>query len=203
MPDTAFKLALDRLRNSVANTADPARTAATDLAYALYVLARNGMAPIGDLRYLADARLDDLGTPIAKAQIAAALAMVGDRTRAERVYAAALAALAPPPQHDCGRADYGSTLRDAAALRHAGGEGGAQRATVQAAVQRVEAARAACVRPPPRRMRGCCSRQARWRRTRQDIARRRRGGDQEAALPHHPAASLKEPLRITNNGDAT
>jgi alpha-2-macroglobulin len=35
---------------------DPARTAAA-LAYALYVLARNGMAPVGDLRYLADAKL--------------------------------------------------------------------------------------------------------------------------------------------------
>ena len=49
-------------------------------------------APIGDLRYLADAKLDALSTPIAKAQLAAALAMVGDRPRAERVYAAALAA---------------------------------------------------------------------------------------------------------------
>ena len=41
-----------------------------------------------------------------------------------------------------GREDYGSTLRDAAALVALASEGGAQRATVQAAVQRVEAARA-------------------------------------------------------------
>ncbi len=95
VPDAAFKLALDRLRNAVANTTDPGKNGGTDLAYALYVLARNGVAPIGDLRYLADAKLDALSTPIAKAQVAAALAMVGDRARAERVYAAALAAIAP------------------------------------------------------------------------------------------------------------
>ena len=41
-----------------------------------------------------------------------------------------------------GREDYGSTLRDAAALVALASEGGAPRATVQAAVQRVEAARA-------------------------------------------------------------
>jgi len=142
VPDAAFKLALDRLRNAVAITTDPSKNGGTDLAYALYVLARNGAAPIGDLRYLADAKLDALSTPIAKAQIAAALAMVGDHTRAERVYAAALAAIAPSQPDLVSREDYGSTLRDAAALVALASEGGAQRATVQAAVQRVEAARA-------------------------------------------------------------
>ncbi len=39
---------------------DPDKNGGTDLAYALYVLARNGAAPIGDLRYLADAKLDAL-----------------------------------------------------------------------------------------------------------------------------------------------
>jgi alpha-2-macroglobulin len=98
------------------------------------------MAPIGDLRYLADAKLHAVATPIAKAQIAAALAMVGDRARAERVYAAALASLAPQPDFD--REDYGSNLRDAAALVTLAAEAGASSATVHTAVQRVEAARA-------------------------------------------------------------
>ncbi len=143
VPDAAFKLALDRLRNAVADLTDPGKNGGTDLAYALYVLARNGTAPIGDLRYLADAKLDTLTTPIAKAQLAAALAMVGDRARAERVYAAALGAIAPQPQPDLSsREDYGSTLRDAAALVTLASESGAGGATVQAAVQRVEAARA-------------------------------------------------------------
>jgi uncharacterized protein YfaS (alpha-2-macroglobulin family) len=143
VPEAAFKLALDRLRNAVADLTDPGKNGGTDLAYALYVLARNGAAPIGDLRYLADAKLDALTTPIAKAQIAAALAMVGDRARAERVYAAALAAIGPQPLPDlASREDYGSTLRDAAALVTLAAEGGAGSATVQGAVQRVEAARA-------------------------------------------------------------
>ena len=115
----------------------------SDLAYALYVLARNGAAPIGDLRYIADAKLDALTTPIAKAQVAAALAMAGDRTRAERVFAAALEALAPQPKPDLiSREDYGSALARRGGAGHARDEGGAPRATVQAAVQRVEAARA-------------------------------------------------------------
>ena len=85
-----FKSALDRIRNSVVNANEPEKDGARNLAYGLYVLARNGAAPIGDLRYLADTKLNNLATPIAKSQLAAALALVGDRARAERVYAAAL-----------------------------------------------------------------------------------------------------------------
>ena len=95
------------------------------------MLARNGAAPVGDLRYIADTKLDDLATPIAKAQIAAALGLLGDRARAERVYAAALDAIAPRPQLELvGRADYGSALRDAAALVTLAAEGGAPRPTI-------------------------------------------------------------------------
>jgi uncharacterized protein YfaS (alpha-2-macroglobulin family) len=142
VPDTAFKLALDHLRNFAANTADPSKNGGTDLAYALYVLARNGVVPIGDLRYLADSKLDALTTPIAKAQVAAALALIADRTRAERVYAAALAMIDPQTENWLNRQDYGSNLRDAAALVTLASESGAAPATVQAAVQRVEASRA-------------------------------------------------------------
>ena len=67
-------------------------------------------------------------TPIAKAQIAAALAMLGDKTRAERVYRAALAAHRAEPKLEMGRTDYGSALRDAAALVTLASEGGAPRA---------------------------------------------------------------------------
>src|SRR5438128_10769024 len=116
VPDVGFKLALDRLRNFVGNAEDPAKDGGRNLAYALYVLARNGAAPVGDLRYFADTKLDDFATVIAKAQIAAALGMLGDRPRAERVYAAALRQLQPQPTIEYGRTDYGSTLRDAAAL---------------------------------------------------------------------------------------
>ena len=141
VPDVLFKNALDRIRNSVVNANEPEKDGGRDLAYGLYVLARNGAAPIGDLRYLADTKLNNLATPIAKSQLAAALALVGDKTRAERVYAAALDALAPKPVLEFGRTDYGSALRDAAALVSLASEGNAPRATLTQAVQRVEAAR--------------------------------------------------------------
>lgn len=141
VPDVLFKNALDRIRNSVVNANEPEKDGGRDLAYGLYVLARNGAAPIGDLRYLADTKLNNLATPIAKSQLAAALALVGDKTRAERVYGAALDALAPKPVLEFGRVDYGSALRDAAALVSLASEGNAPRATLTQAVQRVEVAR--------------------------------------------------------------
>lgn len=142
VPQAAFTLALDRLRNTVASNPDPSKTGGRDLAYALYVLARNGAAPIGDLRYIADTKLNDLTTPIAKAQVAAALAMLGDKARADRVYLAALDAISPQPKLDLGRADYGSALRDSAALVTLASEGRATQRTIDDAVARIDAARA-------------------------------------------------------------
>jgi uncharacterized protein YfaS (alpha-2-macroglobulin family) len=141
VPDVSFKSALDRIRNAVVNANEPEKDGGRYLAYGLYVLARNGTAPIGDLRYLADTKLNNLATPIAKSQLAAALALVGDKGRAERVYAAALDSLAPKPVLEFGRVDYGSALRDAAALVSLASEGNAPRATLTQAVARVEVAR--------------------------------------------------------------
>jgi uncharacterized protein YfaS (alpha-2-macroglobulin family) len=45
VPATAFTLALDRLRNYVATAPEPGKNGGRELAYALYVLARNGVAP--------------------------------------------------------------------------------------------------------------------------------------------------------------
>jgi uncharacterized protein YfaS (alpha-2-macroglobulin family) len=141
VPDQAFKLALDRLRNYAGTAPEPKRDGGRSLAYALYVLAKNGAAPVGDLRYLADVRINDLATPIAKAQIAAALALLGDKERAERVYAAALASIPPKPSLEIGRVDYGSALRDSAALVTLASESGGPRATIDRAVERVDASR--------------------------------------------------------------
>ena len=69
VPDVLFRSALDRIRNSVVNAEEPEKDGGKNLAYGLYVLARNGTAPIGDLRYLADTKLNNLATPIAKAQL--------------------------------------------------------------------------------------------------------------------------------------
>jgi uncharacterized protein YfaS (alpha-2-macroglobulin family) len=204
VPDTAFRLALDRLRNAAADLSDPGKNGGADLAYALYVLARNGIAPIGDLRYLADAKLDALKTPIAKAQLAAALALAGDRVRAERVYTAALAAFGPQPAADdlAERADYGSTLRDAAAVLTLAAEGGASAATVQLAEQRVDAARA--------QLRPTSTQEDAWMLLAASAIAKTAGnvslsvGGQAIQRPLYrtiAAGDLSQPLQVTNTGD--
>ncbi len=139
--DDAFKLALERLRNYVSTAPEPSSDGGLALAYALYVLARNGAAPVGDLRYLADAKIADLKTPTAKAEIGAALAMLGDRLRAEKVFDAALASLSKEPKIEIGRTDFGSALRDAAAVVTLAAEGDAPKPILISATQRVGAAR--------------------------------------------------------------
>jgi uncharacterized protein YfaS (alpha-2-macroglobulin family) len=116
VPAQAFDSALDHLRNEVVNAADPGDGAGEPLAYALYVLARNGRPVVGDLRYLADAKLAVFKTPMSQAQIAAALAMLGDRARAGKVFSSALAALEAEKDTGLSRPDYGSRLRDAAGV---------------------------------------------------------------------------------------
>ena len=113
VPTRAFSLALDRLQNSVATAAD-FESGGEEIAYALYVLARNGRAPIGDLRYYVDTRLDHFSTAMGKAQIGAALALYGDKDRAERAFGAAVAQI-DNDAADVDRFDYGSILRDSAA----------------------------------------------------------------------------------------
>ena len=114
VPAEQFGQALDRLQNFIAYAQD-FESGGEDRAYALYVLARNKRAPIGELRYYADARIDRFSTPLAKAQIGAALAMMGDKSRAERAFTKAIAAL-DGTTLDVTREDYGSRLRDGAAL---------------------------------------------------------------------------------------
>jgi alpha-2-macroglobulin len=116
VPQQAFDQALDRLRNEVVNAPEPSKDNAEALAYALYVLARNGRPVIGDLRYLSDAKLESFATPLGKAQLAGALAMLGDRARAATAFGAALDALEAERDKGVSRPDYGSRLRDAAAV---------------------------------------------------------------------------------------
>ncbi|WP_449409470.1 alpha-2-macroglobulin family protein [Methylobacterium komagatae] len=115
VPQGPFALALDRLRNAVANASE-VRDGGADLAYAAYVLARNGRPVMGDLRYLADSRLSDFRTPLGRAQLAAALALLGDRGRAAKVMDSAVSALSAERDRGGYRADYGSRLRDGAGL---------------------------------------------------------------------------------------
>jgi uncharacterized protein YfaS (alpha-2-macroglobulin family) len=114
---TVVETALDRLKNSVNYTTE-FQKGGESLAYALYVLARSGRAVVGDLRYYVDEKLMSFATPLAQAQLGAALAMYGDKERAERAFGVALDEIKPNPTPDvlATRTDYGSPLRDSAAL---------------------------------------------------------------------------------------
>ncbi|NRA29984.1 MAG: alpha-2-macroglobulin family protein [Parvularculaceae bacterium] len=59
-------------------------------AYALYVLARAGQADRTRLRYVHDAQLDSIESPLARAQVGAALAALGDQGRAKSAFRQAL-----------------------------------------------------------------------------------------------------------------
>jgi len=124
----AFSQALDRLQNFISYAQD-FESGGEGRAYALYVLARNGRAPIGELRYYVDTRLDRFATPLAQAQLGAALAMLGDKPRAEKALQAALKTIA---DKDDGltRRDYGTGVRDGAALITLASETGLVKAEV-------------------------------------------------------------------------
>jgi alpha-2-macroglobulin len=89
-----------------------------EIAYSLYVLARNRKAAISDLRYYADTMLGDFPTPLSKAHLASALALYGDAQRSKTVFASALqmAEKASVTKVSLSRSDYGSQLRDGAAV---------------------------------------------------------------------------------------
>lgn len=112
----AFGHALDNLRNSVNYTKD-FKHGGVDIVYALMVLAREGLASIGDLRYYAMAKGGDFTTPMAKAQLGAALAHYGETALADEMFRAALLQVSTDRSEARGwRLDYGSDLRDGAAV---------------------------------------------------------------------------------------
>ena len=115
VPEQAMVQALDNLRNSIAYD-NNVRERGNELAYALYVLARNRKAAISDLRYYADTKLADFRTPLAKAHIAGALSLYGDAERAGRVFRDALGMASLVQNASLARSDYGSSLRDGAAV---------------------------------------------------------------------------------------
>lgn len=143
VPQKAFDLALEKLRNHVANATTIEAGQSASIAYAAYVLARNGRPVMGDLRYLADTQLDKFDSPLARAQLAAALALLGDRGRALAVFTKANESLTSARDIVYSREDYGSRLRDGAGLLALAVETGASEAAIHNASNIVEAARAA------------------------------------------------------------
>lgn len=139
----AFQMAVDNLRNRVNYAPDfdaSTNGGGEDVAYALMVLAREGAANMGDLRYYADVKADDFATPLAAAQLGAALAMYGDQTRADAMFAIAGRALArqqETPEERVFRADYGTVLRDTAGVLSLAVEAGSTAIDRQALITRV------------------------------------------------------------------
>ncbi|MEW9804843.1 MG2 domain-containing protein [Mesorhizobium sp. ZMM04-5] len=115
VPAQAMNQALGNLQNALAYDID-LEDRGSEIAYALYVLARNKRASIGDLRYYSDTQIEAFSSPMAVAQLAASLALYGDTQRSEATFAAALRLAKNTPEYDWYRTDYGSKLRDGAAI---------------------------------------------------------------------------------------
>nr|WP_319947503.1 alpha-2-macroglobulin family protein [uncultured Shimia sp.] len=128
VPDLAFRISMDNLRNRV-NYAPDFDNGGEDIAYALMILAREGAAAMGDLRYYADVKADHFATPLAAAQLGAALAFYGDQTRSDRLFRRAASLLEQRHQgapDTLWRVDYGTDLRDTAAVLTLAVEAGTQ-----------------------------------------------------------------------------
>ena len=144
VPDTAFKLALDRLRNVVADSVRSGQER------------RRPISPMRSMCWRATAWRRSATFVISPTPSSTRWRRRSPRRSLPRRWRWSAIAPAPsgsmrrrwrrsrpqPPPISLGREDYGSTLRDAAAVVTLAAEGGAAAATVQAAVQRVEAARA-------------------------------------------------------------
>ncbi|MDP1629973.1 MAG: alpha-2-macroglobulin [Caulobacter sp.] len=81
-------------------------------AYALYVLAKAGRGDLARLRWWHDVHMKDDGSPLARAQVGAGLALMGDRARARSSFRKAVSALGYRDDADW----YQSQLRDLSAI---------------------------------------------------------------------------------------
>jgi uncharacterized protein YfaS (alpha-2-macroglobulin family) len=112
VPDTAYRQGLESLKQALAGS-DFREPELVNRAYALYVLAKADQVPLGELRYLHDNYLHQLPTRLARAQLGAALARYGEQNRAREAFSAALDNNLPERKD---WRDYGSPLRDQAAV---------------------------------------------------------------------------------------
>jgi uncharacterized protein YfaS (alpha-2-macroglobulin family) len=110
VPEAALADAVKFLAKAADESADKPEDRAAQ-AYRLYVLALAGEPRAGAARVMA-ASLDQLPTPLARAQVGAALALANDRARAETLFTAAVS----EPKRNYWGFDYGSALRDQLAV---------------------------------------------------------------------------------------
>jgi uncharacterized protein YfaS (alpha-2-macroglobulin family) len=100
-----------------AGSKDRSKAATTALrrrasAYALYVMAKGGQGDLPRLRWWHDVQMKSEPSPLARAQVAAGLALMGDHARARSAFDQAVAALGYKEETDW----YQSPLRDLAAI---------------------------------------------------------------------------------------
>ena len=112
VPDFAYRNGLEYLNRLVRNAEQNDTPDLSAIPYALYVLAASGGGDAAATRYFADRFVDKLPTAMASAQMAAALALVGEADRARFHFGKAVG---PGKGHPMIR-DYGSDLRDRAAV---------------------------------------------------------------------------------------
>jgi len=110
VPDAAITMALSRLKRMVSNRGNGLLEAT---AYAHYILARHGEVSASEVRYFADQYGKKLRTPLALAHIAGALHVMGEIDQAEAYFVRSVRS--HRPNHSL-HGDYGSRLRDLAAL---------------------------------------------------------------------------------------
>ncbi len=119
VPQRNMTFALDKLSNTLNYTSD-FKYGGQAVAYSLYVLARNKRARLSELRYYADVKLKNFASPLAKAHLATALSLYGDKQRARMVYNDAINDLngidrTGAKARHYSSSDYGTPLRDGAA----------------------------------------------------------------------------------------
>ncbi|MDP9631611.1 UNVERIFIED_ORG: uncharacterized protein YfaS (alpha-2-macroglobulin family) [Ensifer adhaerens] len=115
VPEAAMVQALENLQNGLGYDTN-VKDRGNEIAYALYVLARNRKAAVNDIRYYANTLINDFPTPLAKAQVAAALALYGDAQRSQEIFASSANMSTGLVNVSLSRSDYGSSLRDDAAV---------------------------------------------------------------------------------------
>ncbi len=112
--------------NPAATKVATARMRSRASAYALYVLAKGKAGDLARLRWFHDVQMKDEPSPLARAQVGAGLALMGDRARAHDSFLEAVKALGFREETDT----YQSSLRDLAgviALAYDAGEAGIAR----------------------------------------------------------------------------
>ena len=186
VPDFAVKSAVawlhDYVRQDHTETVElPA------VAYAHYVLARAKSDDLDALRYFNDTQLARLPTQLAKAQVAAALALYGDTARAASAYDAALEPGAPRPAA-IRYVDYGSDLRDSAAVLAFAAANPGNRTRLTAVVDRI-------AEHFTRAARTSTQEQA-WLLMAAEAAAQAGGGEMTVAAGDGAAATRSEPLYL-------